>query len=1318
MQEETMLYNELFRKLGVKNSAQLRSPKTYKQNEFTLPKASVIHYVSGQEQDTGMEPQHMLIADEEIVPLVTHIYDHEVIKGSARRGTFSEDAFRKAYHKRYRRMRFVRRVDAAFKSKNNVLVYNHAPGLYNVLYRTSAMSSYYRAYNVLHNFFTQLSARLDNPEWMHWVPLELPINLPTMELLKMVDEEEEVPRTHITAFNEFSELLVLEMWKWASGLPSLMDLIPLDKMSMVNFIWIEGLNWQWLNLGTLAEIRSSEKGTQFAKSLYQFFEHLYETRTPIEMDDTEVPETEADRDDRMQGPILERAIELADAGRLSPRELTRMEKLAGKYKTISNPFGEEGTLEDVLEVTDEDIQIETIQLPDIKGVPRQEYLTSSLENFDAVYLEKVMHKDIATAVMSAQRSGIVVLDYKTKRITDVANDKIEHTVRLQPVDGEPSTIKFTIPNIKPDGTYLANGVKYRMAKQPGDLPIRKVKPNRVALTSYYGKFFIERSERTIHDYSLWLGKKLNLMSTGSDSTLDDAHHGNFAYTDTPTPRAYNAIASKLASFKYGGISYYFDYKTREDVFGEKAVSEFEKSGDVLVGKHLTKPDIYVVMDSTGIMRHVGKSDTVLGMPEEALDIQGKVPLDTIMLGISGKALPVGVCLGFFIGFSKLLKILKATHRVVPKGTRADIGSDEYGIVFSDETYVLKRTEVKAALLLGGFNFYKTQIARMTVSELDRANNYSTILNSAGLKATRFLRALTSLRERFVDDITLRELKVMGEPLNVDGLFIRSAEMLVTDECNDEVEFSEMRLKGYERVSGMVYGELTKAIRAYKMRPVGSGAKVEMNPQAVWQTINQDASVMLVGEINPVHELKERETVVYTGQGGRSAQSMTISSRKYHESHKGVFSEGVPDSGKVGVTQATSANPMLKDLRGTANQWTKEDGAERLVSNTSLLMPGLDHDDPKRTDFARIQFSHGVGSPAYKAMPYTSGYDLTIAHRVGELYSFIAQQDGQITELTDKAMTVTYKDGTGTIAEMGRILGIESGTYYPQPMVTDRAKGYRFKKGEVLAFNKYYFERSLHDPKQVTFKAAMPVNVAMMENTGTLEDSCTISAEIGKKLTTEKIKVRSVLVGFDQSIEKLVSVGDKVDSDSILCYLQDASITETSGFSDDTLASLDALSMVTPRAQASGYIERIEVFYFGDKDNMSESLRKTVTRLDKERSKDNAELGRDSSITGKVTSPINVGGVQLKPGNVAIKIYIAKEYNSSAGDKGVFGNQLKTVVGDVYNEPIVSFGGITVDAIFSYASVANRIVRSPEKMGTTNLLLVWASTHVANTYFEG
>ena len=92
------------------------------------------------------------------------------------------------------------------------------------------------------------------------------------------------------------------------------------------------------------------------------------------------------------------------------------------------------------------------------------------------------------------------------------------------------------------------------------------------------------------------------------------------------------------------------------------------------------------------------------------------------------------------------------------------------------------------------------------------------------------------------------------------------------------------------------------------------------------------------------------------------------------------------------------------------------------------------------------------------------------------------------------------------------------------------------------------------------------------------------------------------------------------------------------------------------------------------------------------------------ITGQVTDDYRVEGVPLMLDKAEIKIYIIVEDDCGIGDKVVFANQLKSVIGEVMDYDIHTESGEKIDALFSNIAIAKRIVNSPYIIGTTISLL--------------
>lgn len=487
------------------------------------------------------------------------------------------------------------------------------------------------------------------------------------------------------------------------------------------------------------------------------------------------------------------------------------------------------------------------------------------------------------------------------------------------------------------------------------MPIRKVSPVRVALTSYYGKVFVERSSKVANNYPNWLTNQLIAIGFDpDDKRVSDIKPSNvFNHLDR-VPKLYSTLAQRMRSFKCVGIEFYLEYSRRGEYFGDKAVeaAESDTKGLVVIGRKGTNLVAVDFNDTLYVSK--GRSWDPLGKLEEILDLDlSKVPLEMAELVVFNKAVPVGIALAYYLGLEKLIKSLKpSSFRRVQTGDRLNLIQGEYAVKFSDESLIFHRDDKIVALLMGGFNAYHKQIRNYSVYDFDQRDVYLNILEATGV-GVRYLRELDLLKDMFIDPITFDLLVGMKEPTEWLGLLMRSTELLVTDWAPAETDMDYMRIKGYERIAGAVYSELVRSVRVHSARQGSSTNKLELAPNAIWQTIQEDPSKGLVEESNPIECLRTQEAVTFGGTGGRSRRSMVKRSRVFHRNDMGVISESTVDSGDVAINTFLTADPNFNSLRGTVNRYDSgSDGAARLMSTASLVSPCADRDDPKRVNRLR------------------------------------------------------------------------------------------------------------------------------------------------------------------------------------------------------------------------------------------------------------------------------------------------------------------------------------------------------------------------------
>jgi len=367
------------------------------------------------------------------------------------------------------------------------------------------------------------------------------------------------------------------------------------------------------------------------------------------------------------------------------------------------------------------------------------------------------------------------------------------------------------------------------------------------------------------------------------------------------------------------------------------------------------------------------------------------------------------------------------------------------------------------------------------------------------------------------------------------------------------------------------------------------------------------------------------------------------------------------------------------------------------------------------NFIQIQNSHSVSSKHAVCPPYSTGYEYAIAGRVSDTFACLAEQDAEVMDVNDKAITVKYKDGSTRTAQLGVIHGKTKGTIIPHNLTTTLKKGDKIKAGHAITFNSLYFTPDALDPGHVIYKSAVLLTMAYLDGNETFEDSIGISEQGAMLLHTPITEQRHIRVAMDQVVHNLVNIGETVKHDSILCIIEDPTSSNAVGLSESTLKTLSLMASNAPKAKYNGLIENIVVTYNGDIEDMSESVKAIVLASDK-RLASKAKALKEPVETGLQDATYRVENKPLVKGFVDIAIYITDEISMGIGDKVVVANQLKGTIGHVMtgvnitaetNEPIQ----LTV----SRRTPLARITTSPDTILTTNAILVGLSKIVADQY---
>lgn len=638
--------------------------------------------------------------------------------------------------------------------------------------------------------------------------------------------------------------------------------------------------------------------------------------------------------------FLQKADVFADQGFLTAAEYRRLTMIAGSYERLKNPYGGDQPIAQAMQVEPKQLEMEAqTKLPPVKGLVDTSMQNSSVKEFTRKYVEEVLHKDILRCVVGVQNGGVALTGYQVTPVEDAMGSYEDHSVQYTPIMGKPVTLKFRIPKVFPDGRMVVGGNRIYASNTRRDHPLRKVSPSKVAMTSYYSKVFIHRSEKQSSNYTDWLNNQIASQAVDPQNT-DVTNPSLIAVFNQEwrVPRLYSILSMRFKSVTIRDIDFFLDYDHRETHFGADRVKRAEQSGNTVIGQ---KGKQLVTVDQHDQL-HL-EDGTFVGTIDQIVRLKGRTPLEYSDVRIMGKAIPVGIALGYLMGFERLIQLLGVKPRV-DMTDRPQIAEDEFALRFSDQTLVFPRYNRLVSLIMGGWTLLEKVLHNYNLHQFNTRDVYLTALHQSRI-GLRYLRELESLNDLWLDPITEEILKELKEPTQFTELLVRASELLITDWSPQETDLRYQRICGYERIAGHIYTELSKAVRLYRARGMGKHTKLEMPPFQVYQAITTDTSMRHVESCNPIHNLKENESVTFGGTGGRSGRSMTERTRVYHESDLGTISEATKDSKEVAISTFMTADPKLKNLRGMTEAVDfDKDGPSKLVSTSSLLLPGMDHDD--------------------------------------------------------------------------------------------------------------------------------------------------------------------------------------------------------------------------------------------------------------------------------------------------------------------------------------------------------------------------------------
>lgn len=641
----------------------------------------------------------------------------------------------------------------------------------------------------------------------------------------------------------------------------------------------------------------------------------------------------------------------------------KIEALAEKYKTITVA---EKPIEVLLsQSAHPPVPTSTIKALEDRMMDKS-LLSSSILKFDSVYMNNMFDSDMAAVLSSFGKVGLFLVDFSHEDVVNEINQVRHYTAVFEDVNGRKHRIKYSMPIIREDGTFIVNGILNRMHKQMLNEPICKISATRVSLASNYNKYLVERVTTVAHSFKSQITKTIEDLAT-KDSKVTISYGS--IQTDQNYPYEYSIIGSKYSRINVHNLEFIFDPNIRKQelapTLSDEELVGYENKLGILMGRVKLTDGTYALffMGSDNLIRRYPSKDTTNAgsfydllnafySQNEAtkdLDISfGRVVPERVDLKILNKAVPVVLALGYRYGLKTTLDYLGVKYTLYKGSTNLRSGRPKstISVKFKDSILEFSRYPLGQSLIAAGLT--RLNVSKFNFDDLNGKEAYFTLVSDYGL-STNYLKGIDDFFDFFVDPLTRDKLISMNEPTNVRDLLIRATEMLLVEAVTESSRMINHRLRGYERLNALLYNEIARGFGQYRARR--TDAPFSINPNAIFMKITTDQSTAIEDVNNPMHEIKQKTHVTYTGAGGRTARAFVLRDRKFPSDGVGILSECTPDSGKVAISANTTADPYIKDMRGTFdidNIDVSKIPPGKWLHPTTLALVGGINDDAKRT----------------------------------------------------------------------------------------------------------------------------------------------------------------------------------------------------------------------------------------------------------------------------------------------------------------------------------------------------------------------------------
>lgn len=929
---------------------------------------------------------------------------------------------------------------------------------------------------------------------------------------------------------------------------------------------------------------------------------------------------------------------------------------------------------------------------------------------------------------------ISIVDIKVED-TSTNQDYVDtYTVNMEDGFGKRFTLTFDIPKFKNNRFMRLRGNEKVMSGQLVLLPCIKTDDDTVQCVTNYNKIFIRRKGIVGHSYPM-SDKLVKSLGKADIPKLKVFYGDNSAIcTKYELPIDYIDIASQINRIETPLFTYYFD----QDIYYTKFKADRKKGIPYAVSKldgtisYYSKPIDDEEMEAQDMISFIIAAELCntneIGddFAKIYTNIKPATRLSYSEASVLNNKIPLSVVIGYSIGMDGLLKLCKAKYQWIDKRTKYD--PLRQSIIRFNDKYLQFDNNYTVSMMLNGLEECPTEGYDST--DVNKRSMWLDFLDEFGGRILSD--GLDNFVDLFIDPITAEVCKHCKIPDDYFGMLNYANMLLCDNKYNRHTDISGNRYRTNEIVAGYFYKAIAKSYVDYKAQ-VKRGRKVGMTMKrsAIIDGIFDDPMSSDLSILNPLLEIEAANSVSFKGLSGmNSGRSYGLDKRTYDDSMINKLALSTGFAANVGINRQTTIDMDVEGKRGYIKQSNLDDmSVTKSFSMTEAVTPfGTSRDDPFRSAMTFIQTSkHAMRTKKSMPLLITNGADEAMPYISSDTFAYKAKENGVVTELTDDHMIITYDRAVST-QEGGTYLSecvdlrdnvkknSDGGFYITLKLDTDLKQGQKFKKGEIIAYDKSSYSNKNGEDDNLAYNLGVLAKVAILNTDEGFEDSTSISNWLSEAMATDVVVEKDKDLSKNTNVYSIVKVGQHVEEGDPLIIFQNSfdekdanlllkNITDSEFVSD--------LGRVKLKSKYTGTIQDIKIYRTCELSDMSDSLKKIVT-----------EYEANIKATKKMYEKYNLPGENLldpdykmqptgimknNPDGVKIVFYIKYNDKLSVGDKVVAQSANKGVVKNVFTDDLTPFSEYRpeekIHALFAARSFNARMVTSVWVSGAINKCMI-------------